>query len=77
MGRTVRHSVSALVAPRARLPSRIARGTRARPSSVETMTTGTVNKAMVNEAHNMPGVPNVGAGRDAVKNSSSIVPPRK
>src|SRR5574343_869277 len=62
IGNTVRHKVSALVAPKAKLPSRIDLGMRDKPSSVATITTGNVNNANVNEAHIKPGVPNTGAG---------------
>ena len=77
IGKTVRHSVSALVAPRAKLPSRMERGMRVKPSSVETMTTGTVRMASVSDDQSKPGVPNVGAGRASGKNNLSILPPKK
>ncbi len=77
MGSTVRHRVSAGVAPSARLPSGMARAMRARPSSVATITTGTVRMASVSEAHSSPGVPKVGAGRASGKNRRSMFPPRK
>ena len=77
MGRITLNRVSALVAPRAMLPSRRFRGIRDRPSSVETITIGTVSKAKVSEAQIRPGVPNVGAGRASWKNKASMLPPRK
>jgi hypothetical protein len=76
MGKTVSHKVSNLVAPRARLPSRIELGIRDKPSSVDTITTGNVNKARVIEAHNKPGVPKTGAGAASGKNNRSILPPK-
>ncbi len=39
------------------------RGTAASPSSVATITTGTVSRASVSEAQRIPPVPNVGVGR--------------
>ena len=63
-GRTTRRVVSSLVAPRASEASRIPRGIAASPSSVATITTGTVSSARVSEAHRMPPVPNVGVGKD-------------
>ncbi|MNP70258.1 hypothetical protein D3C76_1664720 [compost metagenome] len=75
IGKTTFHSVSALVAPSASEPSRVARGMRARPSSVATITTGTARIARVSEAQNRPGVPKVGAGSASGKNSRSIEPP--
>ena len=75
IGMMVRQSVSQRVAPRARLPSRIERGMRARPSSVDTITTGRVSRASVSEAQNNPPVPKVGAGRAASKNRWSMPPP--
>ena len=73
IGRTVFQRVSAFVAPSARLPSRILLGIRAKPSSVETITTGTVRRAKVKEDHKSPGVPNVGAGSASGKNDYRIV----
>ena len=75
MGRMVRQSVSHCVAPSARLPSRIDRGIRASPSSVETMTTGRVMSARVKDAQNSPPVPKVGEGNAASKSSSSRLLP--
>src|SRR5690606_10356772 len=65
MGNTTRHRVSALVAPNARLPSRILRGIRASPSSVATITTGRVRMARVIDAHRKTGAPKVGDGSAA------------
>ena len=62
IGNTVLINVSAFVAPKARLPSRKFLGILLRPSSVETITTGTVNIAKVREDQIKPGVPNLGAG---------------
>jgi hypothetical protein len=62
-GTTTFQRVSPFVAPNASEPSRMVDGMRARPSSVETMTTGSVSRASVKEAQNRPGVPKVGAGR--------------
>ena len=76
-GTTTFQSVSHLVAPRASEPSRTERGIRARPSSVETITTGSVRSARVSEAQNRPGVPKVGAGSRSGKNISSMLPPSK
>jgi len=42
-----------------------------------TITTGTVSSASVSDAHKSPGVPNVGEGSASVKNSASMLPPRK
>lgn len=75
IGSTTFHSVSDLVAPRASEPSRSARGIRARPSSVATITTGTARIAKVSEAHSRPGVPKVGAGSASGKNRRSSEPP--
>ena len=58
----VRHKVSALVAPNANEPSLIALGIRDKPSSVATITTGTVSNAKVRDAHNNPPDPKVGDG---------------
>ena len=57
--------------------SRMPLGTAARPSSVETITTGTVSKAMVSDAHKIPPVPKVGLGSASGKNIWSIEPPIK
>ena len=65
IGKTVLISVSAFVAPRAKLPSRQFLGIRRRPSSVETITTGTVRIANVREDQINPGVPNFGAGANS------------
>ena len=62
IGNTTFHSVSSLVAPNAKEPSRKARGIRDKPSSVETITTGRVRIAKVSAAQMMPGVPKTGAG---------------
>ena len=59
-------SVSARVAPNASEPWRSAAGMRDSPSSVATITTGSVNSASVSEAHSRPGVPKVGLGSAAV-----------
>jgi hypothetical protein len=75
IGNTTFHRVSALVAPSAREPSRSARGIRAKPSSVATITTGTARIARVSEAQSRPGVPKVGAGAASAKNRLSIEPP--
>ncbi|MNZ81799.1 hypothetical protein D3C78_1004770 [compost metagenome] len=75
IGRTIFHSVSALVAPSANEPSRTVRGIRAKPSSVATITTGTASNARVSEAQSRPGVPRVGAGNASGKNSWSSEPP--
>ncbi|MDT4872765.1 hypothetical protein FQZ97_1079680 [compost metagenome] len=75
IGSTTFHSVSALVAPSASEPSRSARGMRARPSSVATMTTGTASSARVSEAHIRPGVPKVGAGSASGNSRRSSEPP--
>ena len=56
-GSTTRSVVSSLVADRASDASRIPRGIAASPSSVATMTTGTVRSASVSDAHRMPPVP--------------------
>ena len=62
IGNTVLINVSAFVAPKARLPlSQIPRYS-SQTSSVETITTGTVNIAKVKEDQIKPGVPNLGAG---------------
>ena len=63
IGKIIRHKVSALVAPSAKLPWRIAEGIRESPSSVDTITTGKVKIAKVSADHITPGVPNVGLGR--------------
>src|SRR5690554_7767952 len=62
IGKIIRHRVSALVAPSAKLPSRKVLGIRDKPSSVETITTGSVNMAKVMADHITPGVPKVGLG---------------
>src|SRR5699024_8489223 len=77
IGRMIFHSVSDLVAPSANEPSRSDRGIRVRPSSVDTITTGTVSRARVNDAQSIPPVPKVGVGSASGKNSVSILPPRK
>ena len=74
-GSTTRSVVSSFVAERASDASRRPRGIAASPSSVATITTGTVSSASVSEAHRMPPVPNVGVGRDSEKKSRSIDPP--
>ena len=61
-GMTTRQVVSNFVAPKARDPSRTMRGTAASPSSVATITTGTVSSASVKLAQRMPPVLNVGVG---------------
>ncbi|MNE18676.1 hypothetical protein D3C80_1117240 [compost metagenome] len=76
IGKTIFHSVSALVAPNASEPSRTVRGMRARPSSVATITTGTASNARVSDAHIKPGVPKVGAGSASGKNRRSSEPPK-
>ncbi len=53
------------------------RGTEARASSEETMTTGTVSRARVRAAQRMPPVPKVGVGRASGKNIRSMPPPTK
>ena len=50
-------SVSHLVDPNASDPSLIPFGTAFNPSSVATITTGTVKRAKVKEAHKIPPVP--------------------
>src|SRR6185295_5169406 len=74
-GITTLSIVSNFVAPRANDPSRNSRGTADNPSSVATMTTGTVSNANVRDAHRMPPVPNVGVGSRSGKKSVSSVPP--
>ena len=74
-GSTIWRSVCHWVAPRASAPSRLARGTAASPSSVATMTTGTVSSARVSEAHRSPPVPKVGLGSAAPKKVRSSKPP--
>ena len=74
-GSTTRSVVSSLVAPSASEASRRPRGIAASPSSVATITTGTVSRASVSEAHRMPPVPKVGVGSASEKKSRSIVPP--
>ncbi len=76
-GSTTRQVVSNWVAPSASDDSRMPRGTEARPSSVETITTGTVSRAMVSEAQRMPPVPNVGVGSFSEKKNRSMDPPMK
>ena len=56
-GSTTRSVVSSLVAHRASDASRMPRGIAASPSSVATMTTGTVSSASVSDAQRMPPVP--------------------
>ena len=60
-------SVSHLVEPNASDPSLIPFGTAFNPSSVATITTGTVKRAKVKEAHKIPPVPNVGDGKASEK----------
>ena len=74
-GNTTRKVVSSLVAPSARDASRIPRGIAASPSSVATITTGTVRRASVSEAQRIPPVPKVGLGSASLKKTRSIVPP--
>ena len=62
IGKIIRHKVSAFVAPKAKLPCLIADGMRDKPSSVETITTGSVNIAKVMADYITPGVPKVGLG---------------
>ena len=76
-GRTTRQVVSNLVAPRAREASRVPPGMAASPSSVATITTGTVRSARVSEAHRIPPVPKVGVGSTSGKNRRSMPPPTK
>ncbi len=76
-GMTMRCMVCHLDAPHANDPSRMPRGTAASASSVDTMTTGTVIKANVRDAHRTPPVPKVGVGSARWKKSSSIVPPTR
>ena len=61
-GITILRSVSHLVAPSASEPSRHSPGIDDSDSSVATITTGTVSKARVSDAHRMPPVPYVGVG---------------
>ena len=61
----MRHSVSARLAPSAIEPCRSEVGMRDSPSSVATITTGSVSSASVNAAHSTPGVPKVGLGKDS------------
>lgn len=56
----MRSIVCHLLAPQAYAPSRIELGTAASASSVVTITTGSVNRASVSEAHRSPPAPNVG-----------------
>ena len=74
-GKTMRNVVSSLVAPTAKDASRIPCGIAASPSSVATMTTGTVRRASVRDAQRIPPVPKVGVGRASAKKSRSMVPP--
>ena len=53
------------------------RGTAARPSSVATITTGTVSRASVSAAHRIPPVPKVGVGSWSAKKRRSIEPPTR
>ena len=62
MGSTMRHRVSAWVAPSASEPWRMVLGIRASPSSVETITTGRVRMARVRADQMTPGEPKVGLG---------------
>ena len=66
-GRITCQIVSNLVAPNPTDPSRKSLGTADRPSSVATMTTGTVSRAKVSDAQRMPPVPKVGFGNDSGK----------
>eukprot|EP00952_Eustigmatos_sp_NYUAD-ZCMA_P004182 18416-Eustigmatos_ZCMA.PRE.1 len=75
MGSTIRFNISNRVAPRATAPSRWASGMRASPSSVATITTGSVSRARVSDAHNRPPVPKVGDGSASSKNHASSEPP--
>ena len=61
-GSTTRSVVSNFVALSASEASRMPPGMAARPSSVATMTTGTVRSASVRDAQRMPPVPKVGVG---------------
>ena len=54
MGKIIRNKVSAFVAPSAREPWRNDVGIRASPSSVDTITTGTVRMANVNDDQKYP-----------------------
>ena len=74
-GSTTRSVVSSLVAESASEASRIPPGMAASPSSVATMTTGTVKSASVREAQRMPPVPKVGVGSASAKKSRSMAPP--
>ena len=65
IGSTMCHNVSARLAPSANDPWRNATGMRDSPSSVATITTGSVNSASVSAAHSTPGVPKVGFGKDS------------
>ncbi len=76
-GSTTRSVVSSFVALSASDASRRPPGIAASPSSVATITTGTVRRASVSDAHRMPPVPNVGVGSDSEKNSRSIEPPTR
>lgn len=60
LGRMMRLIICHLEAPQARAASRSPRGTAESASSVETMTTGSVIRASVRDAHRMPEVPKVG-----------------
>ena len=62
IGSTIFMIISNLVAPNAIAPFFSPSGTCLRPSSVDTITTGNVNNAIVNAAHNKPGAPKVGLG---------------
>ena len=68
-GSTTRRIVWNFVAPVASDASRIERGTAPSASSDATMTTGTVSRPSVSDAHRMPPVPKVGVGRRSGKNA--------
>ncbi|CSA56235.1 Uncharacterised protein [Vibrio cholerae] len=63
IGSTIRQMVSNWVAPSANDPWRTEIGMRDKPSSVATITTGSVNTANVRADHSNPGVPKVGVGK--------------
>ena len=77
LGSTTRSVVSNFVAPSASEASRMPPGMAAKPSSVATMTTGTVSSASVREAQKMPPVPKVGVGSASGKKRRSMLPPTK
>ena len=74
-GSTMRWIVCHLLAPQAKDPSRIERGTAANASSVATITTGSVSSDSVRAAQNKPPVPNVGLGSLAENNTWSMDAP--